>query len=54
MGIKEKAQGVFRDAVGRRLRGGRPSAPQAAAGAAIAGGVTTMLVFRLLRQRGDD
>jgi hypothetical protein len=54
MGINEKAQGVFGDAVGRRLGGGRPSALQAAAGAAVAGGVTTVIVFRLLRQRGDD
>jgi hypothetical protein len=54
MGIREKAQGVIGDAVGRRLGGERPSALQAAAGAAMAGGVTTVIVFRLLRQSGDD
>jgi hypothetical protein len=54
MRIREKAQGVLGNAVGRRLGGERPSALQAAAGAAMAGGVTSVIVFRLLRQRGDD
>jgi hypothetical protein len=52
--IKSKAQGVLGDAVGRRLGGDRPSAPQAAAGAAVAGVVTTVVVFRLLRRGGPD
>ena len=53
MSVKDKAKGVVGGAVAERLSGERPGAVRAAAGAAVAGGVTSVVVFRLLR-RGDD
>jgi outer membrane lipoprotein SlyB len=54
MSLKDRAQGVIGGTVGERLRGGRPSVLRAAAGAAVAGGVTTAVVYRLLRHTGDQ
>jgi hypothetical protein len=54
MSVKGKARDVMEGAVGERLRGGRPSALHAAAGAAVAGGVTSVVVFRLLRGSHDQ
>jgi hypothetical protein len=54
MSIKEKAQGTVGGTVGRRLGGERPSRLQAAASAVVAGGLTSVVVFRLLRAGGDD
>jgi hypothetical protein len=54
MAIKDKAQGMIGNTVGQRLGGERPGALRAAAGAAAAGGLTTVVVYRLLRQNGDD
>ena len=54
MSVKGKARDVMGGAVGERLRGGRPGALQAAAGAAVAGGVTGVVVFRLLRGTNDE
>jgi hypothetical protein len=51
--VKDKARGVMNGAVADRLAGERPGALRAAAGAAVAGGVTSVVVFRLLR-RGED
>jgi len=50
MSLKDRAQGV----VGGRLRGERPGVLRAAAGAAVAGGVATVVVYRLLRRAGDE
>ena len=54
MSVKDKARDVMGGAVGERLRGGRPGALHAAAGAAVAGGVTGVVVFRLLRGPHDQ
>ena len=54
MSLKDKAEGVMGGAVAERLSGGRPGALRAAAGAAVAGGVTSVVVFRLLRNGGDE
>jgi len=54
MSLKDKARDVMGGAVGDRLRGGRPGALHAAAGAAVAGGVTGVVVFRLLRGTHDQ
>jgi hypothetical protein len=53
MGVKDKAQDVFGGTVRDRLGGERPGPFRAAAGAAVAGGVATVFVYRLLR-RADD
>ena len=53
MSVKDKARAVAGGAVGERLGGGRPGALRAAAGAAVVGGATGVVVFRLLRG-GDD
>jgi hypothetical protein len=54
MSVKQKARDVMGGAVGERLRGGRPGALRAAAGAAVAGGVTGVVVFRLLRGTHEE
>jgi hypothetical protein len=53
MGFRNKAQGVLGGAAAERLSGERPGAVKAAAGAAVAGGITGVVVFRLLRNSGD-
>jgi hypothetical protein len=54
MSLKDRAQGVIGDTVGERLRGERPGVFRAAAGAAVAGSITTVVVYRLLRRAGDE
>jgi hypothetical protein len=51
---KEKARNVVGGAFADRLGGERPGAMRAAAGAAMAGGLTTVVVYRLLRKGGDS
>lgn len=41
-------------AAAQRLKGDRPSAMRAVAGAAAAGTATGVLVYRLLRHQSDD
>ena len=54
MSVKEKARDVMGGTVADRLGGERPGALRAAAGAAVAGGVTSVVVFRLLRSGADQ
>jgi outer membrane lipoprotein SlyB len=54
MSVREKAQGVLGGAFAERLGGERPGPLRAAAGAAVAGGITGVVVFRLLRQTEDS
>jgi hypothetical protein len=54
MGAKDKARGVMGGAVADRLGGQRPSVVRAAAGAAVAGGLTGVFVYRLLRKDDDE
>jgi hypothetical protein len=54
MTLTDKARDALGGPVGERLRGGRPGALRAAAGAAVAGGVTGVVVFRLLRGTHDN
>jgi hypothetical protein len=54
MSVGDKARGVLGDAFAQRLGGEQPGKMQAAAGAAVAGGITSVVVFRLLRQQGED
>ena len=54
MSVKDKAQGVFGGAVADRLGGEGPGAFRAAAGAVIAGGATTVVVYRLLHRSKDE
>jgi|Tabmets5t2r1_1033131.scaffolds.fasta_scaffold276728_2 hypothetical protein len=53
MSVKSKAQGALGGTVLDRLAGERPGPLRAAAGAAIAGGVTSVIVYRLLRRPED-
>ena len=54
MSAKDRARGVLGGAVADRLGGERPGLMRAAAGAAIAGGLTGVVVFRVLRKGGAD
>lgn len=54
MSAGEKARGVLGGAVTDRIAGTRPGAVRAAAGAAVAGGITSVVVYRLLRHGEDD
>jgi hypothetical protein len=54
MGINDKAKGFAGGMVAQRLGGDRPGGLRAAAGAAVAGAITTVVVFRLLRGANDD
>jgi hypothetical protein len=54
MSAMEKARGRVGGAFADRLGGEKPRALRAAAGAAMAGGVTTVVVYRLLRQDAGD
>jgi hypothetical protein len=54
MSVKDKTQGVLGGAVADRLSGERPGAVRAAAGAVMAGGVTTVVVYRLLRKTEEE
>lgn len=53
MSAKDKARDVLGGVASQRLSGERPGALRAAAGATVAGGVTAVLVYRLLRGGGD-
>ena len=53
MAVTEKARDVLGSAVGQRLHGDRPGALRAAAGAAVAGTATGVVVYRLLRHGGE-
>ena len=50
MSLKDRAKGM----IGERLRGERPGVLRAAAGAVAAGGLTTVVVYRLLRPSADE
>jgi hypothetical protein len=52
--VKDKTQGLLGGMTAERMRGQRPGALRAAAGAAMAGGVTGVVVYRLLRRGGDE
>jgi len=54
MSVKEKARDVMGGAVGEKLSGDRPGAVRAAASAAVAGGVTSVVVYRLLRSGHNE
>jgi hypothetical protein len=52
--VKDKARASVVRPVVQRIHGERPGVVGAAAGAAVAGAVTGVVVFRLLRGGGDD
>ena len=54
MTVKDKAREAVVDPVAQRLHGERPGPVAAAAGATVAGALTGVVVFRLLRSGGDD
>ena len=54
MGAKDKAKGVVGGVAIDRIMGERPGFFRAAAGAAVAGGFTSIIVFRLLRHGEDE
>ena len=54
MGVKQKARDIAGGAFADRAAGERPGALRAATGAAVAGGVTGVLVYRLLRHENQD
>jgi hypothetical protein len=54
MGIKDTARGVMGGAVVARASGQKPGVARATAGAAIAGGITSVVVFRLLRSGENE
>ena len=54
MSVKDKARDAVVGPVTERLQGERPGPVGAAAGATVAGAVTGIFVFRLLRGGGED
>ena len=54
MSLKDKAQGALGGAAAERLGGETAGGQRAATGAAMAGGLTSVVVFRLLRNAGDN
>ena len=54
MSVKDKAQGMIGGLTADRLGGERPGPMRAAAGAAMAAGLTGVVVYRLLRKGGDE
>jgi hypothetical protein len=54
VGVADKARGVMGSAAVQRLGGERPGPLRAAAGAAVAGGMTGVVVYRLLRRSADE
>jgi hypothetical protein len=52
--VKDKAREAVVNPVAQRLHGERPGPVGAAAGATVAGAVTGIVVFRLLRGGGED
>ena len=53
MSVKEKARDAVVRPVAQRMHGDRPGPVGAAAGATVAGAVTGIVVFRLLRGGGE-
>ena len=51
MSFKDKAGGIVGGAVGQKLGGQQPGVFRATAGAAVAGGLTSAVVYRLLRSK---
>lgn len=54
MSVKEKARGTVARPVAQRLQGDRPGPVGAAAGAAVAGALAGVAVYRLLRRNGEE
>ena len=54
MSVKGKAANAVTRPVGERLQGNRPGAIGAAAGATVAGAMTGLMVYRLLRRGSDE
>ena len=54
MSVKERAVNAVARPVGERLHGNRPGPVGAAAGATVAGTLTGLMVYRLLRRSGDE
>jgi hypothetical protein len=54
MSVRDKARDAVVRPVTQRLQGERPGPIGAAAGATVAGAVTGLAVFRLLRGGGED
>jgi hypothetical protein len=52
--VKDRARDSVVRPVAQRLHGDRPGPMTAAAGATVAGAVTGVVVFRLLRGGGED
>jgi hypothetical protein len=52
--VRRMTGGPLGAAVAQRLRGERPGAVRAAAGAAVAGSATAVVVYKLLRRNDDD
>jgi hypothetical protein len=52
--VKDRARDSLVRPIAQRLRGERPGPMGAAAGATVAGAVTGVVVFRLLRGGGKD
>jgi hypothetical protein len=52
--VKDKAREALVNPVAQRLHGERPGPVTAAAGATVAGALTGVVVFRLLRSGGED
>ena len=54
MSVKDKAREAVVNPVAQRIHGERPGPVASAAGAMVAGALTGVVVFRLLRGGGDD
>ena len=52
--VKDKARTVMSGAVAERLTGGKPGVMRAGATAVVAGGITGVVVFRLLRRGVEE
>jgi hypothetical protein len=52
--VRDKARETVIAPVAQRLRGERPGAVASAAGATVAGALTGIVVFRLLRSASED
>jgi hypothetical protein len=52
--VKDKARDTVVKPVAQRLHGDRPGPVASAAGATVAGALTGVVVFRLLRGGGED
>jgi hypothetical protein len=52
--VRERAANAVVRPVGERLQGNRPGPVGAAAGATVAGAMTGLMVYRLLRRGADE